>query len=110
LTHENHRHPLRRFFVKRRRELTSMVVPFFEQHPLITAKRADFVAFASVLRMMEEGAPHGDGAPSDRCHHRADEPARAVSVPGILRGHTPTSSDRCRAEDMVLASRRRGDN
>ena len=42
--------------VKRRRELTLVVVPFFEQHPLITAKRADFVAFASVLRMMEEGA------------------------------------------------------
>jgi hypothetical protein len=41
--------------VKRRRELISTVVPFFEQHPLITAKRADFVAFASVLRMMEDG-------------------------------------------------------
>ena len=56
MTHDNHRHPLLRFSVKRRRELTSMVVPFFEQHPLVTAKRADFVAFASVLRMMEEGA------------------------------------------------------
>jgi hypothetical protein len=33
-----------------------VVVPFFEQHPLITAKQADFVAFASVLRMMENGA------------------------------------------------------
>jgi hypothetical protein len=54
--HDDHRHPLLRFSVKRRRELTSVVVPFFEQHPLITAKRADFVAFASVLRMMEEGA------------------------------------------------------
>ena len=54
--HDNHRHPLLRFSVKRRRELISTVVPFFEQHPLITAKRADFVAFASVLSMMEDGA------------------------------------------------------
>ncbi len=54
-------------------------------------------------------ASHGRRATSDRCHHRADEPAWAVSVPGILRGHTPTSSDRCRAEDMVLAPRRRGE-
>lgn len=54
--HDNHRHPLLRFSVKRRRELTSVVVPFFEHHPLITAKRADFVAFASVLSMMEDGA------------------------------------------------------
>ena len=52
---DNHRHPLLRFSVKRRSELTSVIVPLFEQHPLITAKRADFVAFASVLRMMEEG-------------------------------------------------------
>ncbi len=41
--------------MKRRSELNSVIVPLFEQHPLITAKRADFVAFASVLRMMEEG-------------------------------------------------------
>ena len=53
--HDNHRHPLLRFSVKRRSELTSVIVPFFEQHPLITAKRADFVAYASVLRMMEKG-------------------------------------------------------
>ena len=59
---DNHRHPLLRFSVKRRSELTSVIVPLFEQHPLITAKRADFVAFASVLRMMEEGAHlTGDG-------------------------------------------------
>ena len=53
---DNHRHPLLRFSVKRRSELTGVIVPFFEQHPLITAKRADFMMFASVLRMMEKGA------------------------------------------------------
>ena len=33
-----------------------VVVPFFEDHPLITAKRADFERFRTVLRWMEAGA------------------------------------------------------
>ena len=52
---DNHRHPLLRFSVKRRSDLMATVVPFFEEHPLITAKRADFEQFALVLRMMGEG-------------------------------------------------------
>ena len=53
--HDNHRHSLLRFSVKRRRELLDVVVPFFEVHPLVTAKRLDFERFALVLRMMEAG-------------------------------------------------------
>ncbi len=41
--------------MKRRSDLMSSVVPFFEEHPLITAKRADFERFAAVLRVMEAG-------------------------------------------------------
>jgi hypothetical protein len=51
--HDDHRQPLLRFSVKRRRELVDVVVPFFEERPLRTAKRSDFEAFASVLRRME---------------------------------------------------------
>src|SRR4051812_42753969 len=51
--HDNHREPLLRFSVKRRRELIDVVVPFFEERPLRTAKLADFEYFAHVLRMME---------------------------------------------------------
>ena len=36
--------------------------------------------------------------------------AKAVSIPGILRGHTPTSSVRRRVEDMVLAPWRHGES
>jgi hypothetical protein len=53
--HDNHRHPLLRFSVKRRSELVSVVVPFFEVHPLRTAKRSDFEVFSSVLRMTQAG-------------------------------------------------------
>ena len=53
--HDDHRHPLHRYSVKRRSDLRGMIVPFFEQHPLFTAKRHDFERFARVLRWMDEG-------------------------------------------------------
>ncbi len=34
----------------------SVVVPFFEERPLRTAKQLDFERFASVLRVMQTGA------------------------------------------------------
>ena len=49
------RAPLLRFSVKRRRDLVDVVVPFFEERPLRTAKCADFERFATVVRMMDEG-------------------------------------------------------
>jgi len=51
--HDNHRETLLRFSVKRRRDLVDVVVPFFEERPLRTAKRADFERFVQVLCMME---------------------------------------------------------
>ena len=54
--HDIHRSPLLRFSVKRRDELIGIVVPFFKEHPLRTAKRHDFERFALVLQLMEEGA------------------------------------------------------
>ena len=45
-----------------------------------------------------------------RFHHGDDESQAAVSVPGILRGHTPAGSHRWRVEDMVLASWRHEGN
>jgi hypothetical protein len=54
--HDNHREPLWRFSVKRRADLRDVVVPFFEEHPLITTKRADYEVFRDVLRSMEDGA------------------------------------------------------
>jgi|SRR5690242_1892963 LAGLIDADG DNA endonuclease family protein len=53
--HDDHREPLLRFSVKRRSELLVRVVPFFEEHPLRTAKRLDFERFSAVLRQMQHG-------------------------------------------------------
>jgi len=54
--HDNHREPLCRFSVKRRLDLVERVVPFFEERPLRTAKRADFEQFAVVLQLMQAKA------------------------------------------------------
>lgn len=52
---DNHRWPLARFVVRRRSDLRKRIVPFFEDHPLITAKRDDFTSFRTVLDMMHAG-------------------------------------------------------
>ena len=52
---DNHRELLLRFSVKRQRDLVDTIVPFFDEHPLITAKRLDFERFASVLQLMQAG-------------------------------------------------------
>jgi hypothetical protein len=64
---DNHRELLLRFSVKRRADLLERVVPFFEENPLVTAKRLDFVRFADVLRFMEGGG------------HRTEEGLAAIA-------------------------------
>ena len=53
--HDNHREPLYRFAVRRLTDLSGCIVPFFEANPLVTAKNADFIKFAVIVRMMEKG-------------------------------------------------------
>jgi hypothetical protein len=60
--HDNHKSSLLRFSVKRRRDLMDVILPFFEQYPLRTAKRDDFELFTTAIHKMEAGEhldPHG---------------------------------------------------
>ena len=41
------------YSVYRRRDLESVIVPFFEAHPLISRKQEDFLKFAEIVRMMQ---------------------------------------------------------
>jgi hypothetical protein len=41
--------------IRRLKELSERVVPFFEEHPLRTVKRATFDRFAEVIRLMQRG-------------------------------------------------------
>ena len=53
--HDNHREPMYLYTVHRRKDLLEVVVPFFQQHPLRTAKSVDFAKFARCLAIIEAG-------------------------------------------------------
>ena len=52
---DNHKENLYRYCVRSIRDLQSKIVPFFDAHPLRTAKQNDFEKFRLVLAMMERG-------------------------------------------------------
>jgi hypothetical protein len=51
---DNHREHMYQYAVNDRWDLLETIVPFFDAHPLRTAKRMDFEKFVRVLEMMEE--------------------------------------------------------
>jgi hypothetical protein len=53
--HDNHREAMHRFTVRSLGDLEVRIIPFFEEHPLLTAKAVDFRKFAQVIRMMRLG-------------------------------------------------------
>ena len=53
---DNHQESLYRFTVRRLSDLSGIVVPFFEAHPLVTAKSHDFMKFSAIVRMKEQGS------------------------------------------------------
>jgi hypothetical protein len=44
------------YSVYRRTELESVIVPFFERHPLVSGKQRDFERFAEIVRLMQRKA------------------------------------------------------
>lgn len=52
---DNHREAMYRFSVRRGVDLRTRVVPFFNSHPLRTAKHEEFQRFVEILQLMDEG-------------------------------------------------------
>ena len=52
---DNHREPISRWSVRTFKHLTNRIVPFFECHPLHTAKAYEFASFTRVLHLMQAG-------------------------------------------------------
>ena len=52
---DNHREPLARYSVKRRRDVVYVIIPFFEAHPLMTAKRNDYELFCEAMEIVTAG-------------------------------------------------------
>jgi hypothetical protein len=53
--HDDHREAMHHYTVRALGDLELRIVPFFEEHPLLTAKAVDFKKFATVVRMMRAG-------------------------------------------------------
>src|SRR5947209_19508899 len=53
--HDNHREHMVQFIVNRRADLMDTIIPFFEKHPLRSAKRSDFEKFALAVGRLADG-------------------------------------------------------
>ena len=103
--HDNHREHLYRYDVRSPRDLSSRIIPFFEEHPLRTAKDDDFRKFSAIVRMKSQGLHRTvEGLTqiakivetmNSRKPSRFLESSEAIRQPALLDG---------RGEDMVLAS------
>src|SRR3972149_6759405 len=52
--YDNHNENLYRYCVRSKNDLTEIIIPFFRQNRLKTAKKGDFEIFAKILAMMNE--------------------------------------------------------
>ena len=92
---DDHREHLGQFIVNRREELLGTVVPFFEAHPLRTAKQRDFEKFARCMRLIADGR-HLDVGGLVEIAQVVEAMNRRTSrrdLIRILRGHTPEVQD-----------------
>jgi LAGLIDADG endonuclease len=101
--HDNHREDLFRYCVQRYGDLAEIIVPFFEEYPLRTAKRDNFVKFARIIGLMRlrrhlshEGIVEIAEIAQTMNFRKPSELLR------ILRDHTPTSFSISREEDEMV--------
>lgn len=50
---DNHKEDMFRYCVQRFGDLRTIIVPFFQENPLLTSKRANFDKFVRILELME---------------------------------------------------------
>jgi len=93
--HDNHREDLLQYRVGRRDDLLEVVIPFFERHPLRSAKCADFEKFSACVGIVASGhhmTPAGlleIVEIAQTMNHRKPRP----ELVRILRDHTPNIRD-----------------
>lgn len=51
---DNHREKLLRYCVRSRKDLIAVIIPFFQEYPLRTAKKEDFQKFVRIVLMLEK--------------------------------------------------------
>ncbi|SRR5260221_6183520 len=93
--HDNHRENMAQYCVGRRDELMETIIPFFTEHPLLTAKRHDFEKFAKCMELVESGRhlePEGLIEIAEIAQTMNRQKPRQNLI-RILRGHTPEVQD-----------------
>ena len=93
--HDNHREHMKQYVVSDRRDLIDVIVSFFQEHPLRSAKRQDFEKFARVLRMIDDGLHltcEGLVQIAEVTETMNRRKPRTELI-RILRGHTPNIQD-----------------
>ena len=93
--HDDHKENMHRYAVRRRADLTTVIIPFFRAHPMHSSKQRDFGQFARCVAMVSAGL--------HRTHCGLVELAGIAETMNrqkprsemirILRGHTPEIQD-----------------
>lgn len=93
--YDNHREHLYRFVVRRRVDLLEVIIPFFREHRMVSAKQDDFDKFARCVGMINSGhhlTRQGmvEIAKITETMNRRKPRSELI---GILRDHTPNIRD-----------------
>src|SRR3989338_11300743 len=92
--HDNHKEDLFRYTVTRREDLLNVIIPFFKEYKLQTAKRKDFLLFEKCIKLMQSKKHlKRDGVIeialiSEQMNHRKSR----TDLIRILRDKTPSPS------------------
>ena len=91
--YDNHKEHLYRYVVRKRDDLLEVIIPFFQQYPMKTAKQGDFEKFAQCVRLMSEDRhlEHDGLAEIASIASSMNRQKPRESLIRILRDHTPTS-------------------
>ncbi len=93
--HDNHREAMAQYIGNRRSELLERIIPFFERHPLRTAKRVDFEKFTRCVRLVDQGRHLATDGLIEiaRITETMNRKTARTELIRILRGHTPEVQD-----------------
>jgi hypothetical protein len=93
--HDNHKEHLHRYAVRRRMDLIDTIIPFFESHPMHSAKQRDFEKFARCVRMIDTGLHRTRKGLADLAEivETMNRQKPRTEMIRILRDHTPEVQD-----------------
>jgi hypothetical protein len=90
---DNHREDVHRYVVRKRSDLLSVIIPFFREHPLRSAKKADFEKFAFCVELMSQGGHLNRAGLADLLEvvQTTNRQKSRTELIRILRDHTPNA-------------------